>query len=167
MKLFSELTIPDCCFLSLLQADSNSDLLNLITDREISKYLPGIANMETLESVNEIITLFERTYQEEQGALGGIYLSEDTLGGIIGISELKFEPIIFYALSQQYRNRGVMTLCVNAVTEYIHRQYITIKARIDDKNKASQRALEKCGYKYETTLDYYFHHKNFFDSKSS
>ena len=54
MKLFSELTIPDCCFLSLLQADSNSDLLNLITDREISKYLPGIANMETLERLPKV-----------------------------------------------------------------------------------------------------------------
>lgn len=160
MQMFFEQETPGSCLLSLLQSDSSADLLNLITDKEISKYLPGIANIETLEESNELIALFVNAYKEGRGALWGIYISGSiSLVGIIGICDLRFEPIIFYALSGQSRNRGIMTQCIHMVTEYTHRQHTVIKAKIDNENKASQRVLEKCGYSYESISGYYFHYR--------
>lgn len=163
MQLFLELEIPGCCFLSLLHSKSNVDLLNLIKDKEIFKYLLGITNIETLEEADEMIALFENAYYEGLGSLWGIYIPENTsFCGIIGTCDLGFEPIIFYALSEQYRNRGIITQCLHMVTEYMHKHYTVIKAKIDNGNKASQRVLEKCGYRYDSELSCYFHYGNTF-----
>jgi len=57
-------------------------------------------------------------------------------------------PLLGYWLSEQYRNKGIITEAIKLVTAYAFNNLdiICVQANVLGKNPASMRALEKAGY---------------------
>jgi len=57
------------------------------------------------------------------------------------------EVEIGYGISDSQQGRGVATEAVRALCEFAHRMSVVVIAETDRENVASQRVLEKCGFR--------------------
>ena len=84
--------------------------------------------------------------------IGQLRLVPDEHRGVF--SSRKSAWLISYALSEAYWNQGLMTEAVSRAVRYafeeLHAEVLT--AFHLPENVGSQRVLEKCGFRYETTL---------------
>ena len=96
-------------------------------------------NMAITSDINRIFAI------EYRGSLAGII----GLHGQTGVFRLTAE--IGYWIGEPYWNRGIATRAVRLLTHYgiKHLGLVRIYASVYDFNKASQRVLEKAGYRFE------------------
>lgn len=96
-------------------------------------------NMAVTSDINRIFAI------EQGGKLAGII----GLHGQAGVFRLTAE--IGYWIGEPYWNRGIATKAVRLLTRYGIKQMglLRIFANVYDFNKASQRVLEKAGYKLD------------------
>src|SRR5665213_3738905 len=64
-------------------------------------------------------------------------------------SHSRATPQIGYGISDSYQDRGVATEAVRALCEFAQRRTVVVLAETDRENVASQRVLEKCGFRSE------------------
>jgi len=84
----------------------------------------------------------------------GLYMIvEKTSGRCIGGIGFKSSPNerdeveIGYGISDSHQGRGVATEAVLALCEFAQRRAVVVLAETDRENVASQRVLEKCGFR--------------------
>ena len=115
----------------------------------------GVWNHEAYQSKQYIRWGIE--LKAEKKIIGGIYLflpcGDDTAGRRMDLG---------YEISGKYWSRGYATEAIKAVIHYGFKNMglIRIQALIVPENKASIRACEKSGFKYEGTLRNYCHYRH-------
>jgi RimJ/RimL family protein N-acetyltransferase len=133
------------------------DFFEMDSNPEVHKYL-GNNPVKTVEQTREVIVNIRKQYIEN--GIGRWAAIEKSSGNFIGWSGLKFireyenNHINFYdvgyRLSPEYWGKGYATESAKAAIEYgftkINMNEIIGSANIE--NKASRRALEKCGLKF-------------------
>ena len=78
--------------------------------------------------------------------------------------DLATNPTIFFAMHPKYRNQGYMQESVRLATQYVCDAKLTneLHTEVDVNNIASQKVLERCGYKVkeEQTLSFLYFYQN-------
>jgi [ribosomal protein S5]-alanine N-acetyltransferase len=124
----------------------------LANNEQISRNLrDGFPNPFTYKHAEEFIqrwmaldpvTVFAIEYQGEY--VGNISLSK-------GKDVYRKSAEIGYFIGEPYWNRGIATAAVNLITEYgfVDLDIVRVHTGVYEHNTASQRVLEKCGFKKE------------------
>lgn len=160
---FPILKIDRCEFIEIDDKYAPS-LLQLLGDKRVSDYLEGVDTFNSLEDANSFISLFQQAFEYGDAILWGIKDSrESSIIGIIGVCDLKAVPILFYALLPSYWGKGIMTECVLAVTDYLHKilNKNSIKTSVLACNVASKKVMARCDYRFDEYNGCYFHNRWF------
>ena len=79
--------------------------------------------------------------------------------------DLSTNPTIFFDMHPKYRNQGYMQESVRLATRYICDAKLIneLHTEVDVNNIASQKVLERCGYKgkEEQTLSFLYFYQNY------
>lgn len=140
-----------------MRASDDEAMFELDSNHEVHKYL-GNNPIKTIEQARAVIEIVCQQYIDN--GIGRWATIEKASGNFIGWSGLKFikeyenNHINFYdvgyRLLPKYWGKGYATEAANAALEY---GFNTLKAKeiigtANEENKASRRALEKCGLKF-------------------
>jgi RimJ/RimL family protein N-acetyltransferase len=139
-----------------LQRGDAPRLAELANNKNISKNLRdgfphpySLADAEAfIESCNnqEPAQVFAIEYNGQFAGNIGIHPAEDVY---------RKSAEIGYFIGEPYWNKGIMTQAVNQMVEYVfsHFDIVRIYTGIFEYNIASQRVLEKCGFKKEAVFE--------------
>lgn len=133
------------------------DMFEYANVPDVSKYLAWRAHRSP-EDTHDFILKIIQNYMDEEAATWGIELAEENkFIGTIGFlywDEENYTSEVGFALSNKYWNRGIITEALWKVISFgftrMNLNRITARTRIE--NTASQRVLEKLGFKYEGVL---------------
>lgn len=162
-------TVPtlhtDRCTLSAVTQNDIHVLWQILYDVETQRFLPELCKeFTTVESIQQFIFSFENYLSKSEGILWGIR-KHDTLIGFVATMDLSTKPTIFFAMHPKYRNQGYMQESVRLATQYICDAKLTdeLHTEVDVNNIASQKVLERCGYKVkeEQTLRFLYCYQNY------
>ncbi|MEO8146068.1 MAG: GNAT family N-acetyltransferase [Bacteroidia bacterium] len=140
-----------------LLTDDDENMFELDSNAEVHKYL-GNNPVTTIEQVREVIASVRQQYIKN--GIGRWAAIEKSSGNFIGWSGLKFitEPEnnqvnfydVGYRLIPKYWGKGYATESTKAALEYgfTKMNLEEIIGTVNENNKASKRALEKCGLKF-------------------
>lgn len=140
-----------------LSVNDVNEVFALRSNEECMKYIPRPICKNTDEAL-EHINLINTNIDENIGINWAITLKGyEKLIGIIGhykISCENFRSEIGYMILPEYQNKGYVTEAVKAMLEYGFNQLNlnSIEAIIDPNNIASEKVLQKNGFKKEAHL---------------
>ena len=142
--------------LKMLTKENAGDLFNLICFKDVRENIDGFRDVVTISDTEDLIDCFFAAYHKGHGVLWGIF-QKGWFVGFIGLCDLSFEPLLFYAMDKNYRMKGIMKECVNRVTAYVHEcGFPLIKTQVHKGNVASIKVLAHCGYLCDNS-GYYCH----------
>lgn len=133
----------------------NSDidgLFEIYNNEKVFQYIPGNYK-KNKSTVENMIEHFQRDFNKQKEIFLGICLNECP-NGIVGVAEM-FDYnksvnmiTIGYRLNEQYWGKGIATLTVKAMTEYLFNDIgiNRIQAFVMTENIKSQKVLEKNGF---------------------
>lgn len=131
---------------------------NWACDKEVTKYLNWKAH-ESINTTKAIVSLWLKRYDNDYFFQWGIeYKENGRLIGTISLFDYKNDSLeLGYCLEKNYWNQGIMSeACMKVIRfafEDVNVKYL--RAKHIDQNIASQKVLEKCGFKYvRTTVEY-------------
>lgn len=134
------------------------ELFNLIIIDDVRSNIDAFSTIASITDAEELIDAFSESYQEGNGIMWGVF-KEEHFVGVIGLCDLSFEPIVFYAMDTKWRMQGIMKQCVEKVTTCVRNLgYSSIKTQVHPDNIASKRVLVRCGYNYFEDDDCYHHY---------
>jgi len=144
--------------LKVLTKENAGDLFNLICFEDVRENIDGFRDVVTIVDAEDLIDSFFVAYHMGHGMLWGIFLKGHFVG-FIGLVDLPYEPILFYAMDKNNRMKGIMKECVNKVTTHVHDcGFPLIKTQVHKGNLASIRVLVDCGYLCDNNGYYYHQH---------
>ena len=126
-----------------------SDALSLqenINDSSVYRYTLRIPYPYSIDDAKKFIS------SKNKNELSFAIVSENKIIGGIGFDSMeKHKANIGYWLAKKYRNYGIMTLAIKLLSNYGLKELNLkrIQAIVFVKNKASERVLQKCGFKKE------------------
>jgi len=135
-------------------------LCELFIDKDVLDSLSGLLTLKNINKKNETKWLKEalKKYREKKPSrldwvieVNGVYV------GGIGAQEINWDnqnTEIGYWIGKPYWGKGYATEAVKQVAQILFNKYkfVRISAKAFADNMASQRVLEKAGFKYEGTL---------------
>ena len=130
------------------------DMFEYAQNREVSKYLTWDAH-DDIYYTRDYIRFLQKKYRSGEYYDWGIELREESkFIGTCGFSNFDPDNLkaeIGYVLNPKYHNMGIATEAVKAIIEYsfLHLGLHRLEARTVEENHASQRVLEKCGFRLE------------------
>lgn len=137
--------------------DDVNEVFELRSNPEIMKYIPRPL-VKTNEEALDHIALIDSKIENNEGINWAITLKGNPkLIGIIGHYRIKpehFRAEIGYVLLPEYHGKGIITEAIKCAVDYgfnvmgLH----SIEAIIDPRNSASEKALQKNGFKKEAHL---------------
>jgi len=131
------------------------EMVRIGNNRKLSINLrDGFPFPYTMESAKYF---YENVYKKNEYGIFAIQYEGKYVGNVgihIGEDVYRKTAEIGYFLSEEHWNKGIMSKVVKMITEYAFNKFDIIKiyAGVFEFNKASQRVLEKCGYKLEAIL---------------
>lgn len=139
-----------------LKMEDAPKMAELANNEKISINLrDGFPHPYTLKDAEEFINQFGQHNQMKVFAIeyNGEYAGN--IGLHTGEDVYRRSAEIGYFLGEPYWNKGIMTEAVRQMTAYGFKNLniVRIHTGIFDYNKASQRVLEKCGFKKEAVLE--------------
>lgn len=162
----------ELCTLNEIEENDIAALGTIFSDANTQRYLPDLCDIaQTNDGIKQILKSFRTYLSKNEGLLWGIR-KHDTLIGFIATMDLSTNPTIFFAMHPKYRNQGYMQESVRLATQYICAEKLTneLHTEVDVNNIASQKVLERCGYKVKEKqpLRYlYFYQNNNTELQSS
>ena len=152
------------CTLNEIEENDISTLRTIFSDADTQRYLPDLCDIaQTNDGIKQILKSFRTYLSKNEGILWGIR-KHDTLIGLVATMDLPTNPTIFFAMHPKYRNQGYMQESVRLATQYIYDAKLTneLHTEVDVNNIASQKVLERCGYKVkeEQTLSFLYFYQN-------
>lgn len=151
--MFSRPSVPtlqsEHCTLNEVEENDISALRTIFSDADTQRYLPDLYDIaQTDDGIKQILKSFRTYLSKNEGILWGIRKHE-TLIGFVATMDLSTNPTIFFAMHPKYRNQGYMQESVRLATQYICDAKLTndLYTEVDVNNIASQKVLERCGYK--------------------
>ncbi|WP_342511982.1 GNAT family protein [Sporosarcina sp. FSL K6-1522] len=140
-------------------ADAN-DMLCYLSDKDVVKPM-GLEPFQTVKEVWDEIRWYKSIYDEGTGIRWGITLKNS--GKVIGscgfLNRLRkhYRAEVGYELSKAYWGKGIANEALEAVVKYgyQHFQLERVEALIEPANLASQKLVEKQGFKREGLLRHY------------
>ena len=152
------------CTLNEIGENDIAAMRTIISDADTQRYLPDLCDIaQTNDGIKQIQKSFRTYLSKNEGILWGIR-KHDTLIGFVATMDLSTNPTIFFAMHPKYRNQGYMQESVRLATQYICDAKLTneLHTEVDVNNIASQKVLERCGYKVkeEQSLRYLYCYQN-------
>jgi RimJ/RimL family protein N-acetyltransferase len=145
-------------YLRQFTLDDLDDLYHIYSDSEVMKYFAtGVRTREATETA--IHTMLQRWEQNNFGMWAVVHKIDCKMIGRCGLGFLDktSEVELGYALNKAYWNQGLMTeaslASLNYGFEILKLDRIVAIARPE--NIASQRVMQKVGFKYENNARYY------------
>lgn len=156
--LTDSLFVESQLILKVLTKENAGDLFNLLYFEDVRENMDGFRDVVTISDTDDLIDSFFWAYHKGNGVLWGIF-QKGLFVGFIGLVDLPYEPILFYAMDKNYRRKGMMKKCVNRVTALVHDcGFPLIKTQVHKGNLASIRVLVGCGYLCDNN-GYYYHQR--------
>ena len=142
----------------------DADLMyeNWAKDPEVTKFMTWNAH-NNVEDTKAILNIWINEYEKPETHRFGIVLKKtnELIGSIDVVDYKDAAPEIGYCLSRKHWNKGLMTEALNMFVSYLFEQGFTkIVIEADERNLASNRVIEKCGFKF--THDENKEHCSFF-----
>ena len=130
--------------------DAQAMFDNWASDPEVTKYLTW-ATHPNVEVTRTIIKQWVEEYKKPDTYRYAITLKDsgELIGGIDVVKYTNGVPEIGYCLARKYWNKGYMTEACKALINHLFEagfKQITIRA--EERNIASNRVIEKCGFKF-------------------
>ena len=148
------------CTLNEIERNDIAALRTILSDADTRRYLPDLCDIvQTNDGIKQMLKSFRTYLSKNEGVLWGIR-KHDTLIGFVATMDLSTNPTIFFAIHPKYRNQGYMQESVRLATQYICDAKLTneLHTEVDVNNIASQKVLERCGYRIsevnDTTIKY-------------
>ncbi|HEU4718910.1 MAG TPA: GNAT family protein [Bacteroidia bacterium] len=143
-------------------------LYDLYSDERVMKF-HGRPVLGAAEETEKIIFGWRRLFATEKGIRWGIrFRGGEKIIGTIGVrcSAEHRRAETGYELAPALWNQGIMTEALGAVTDYVFTQmnFETIEANIAPGNTASQRVLEKAGFRQEAHFRSNYFYEGWWDS---
>ena len=136
----------------IVRSDKKS-LIRNINDRYIYKYTLTIPYPYTSKDADKWIRHCLNLKRKKKLTEVNFVIDIDgNLIGGIGLTKIeKHKAEIGYWIGKKHRNKGVISEAIKLVTSFAFKKLrvVRVYARINPKNKASARVLEKNGYKFE------------------
>lgn len=153
------------CTLNEIEGNDISTLRTIFSDADTQRYLLDLCDIaQTDDGIKQILKSFRTYLSKNEGILWGIR-KHDTLIGFVAAMDLSTNPTIFFAMHPKYRNQGYMQESVRLATQYICDTKFTneLHTEVDVNNIASQKVLERCGYKVreKQKLGYLYCYQNY------
>lgn len=138
-----------------LRLSDAEEIYRHVKDKEVVRWTLRIPHPYPKDGAAKFIRKTHYNIKQKKGYAFGIILKEtDTLIGIVGLSNLDWEnknATLGYWLAKGYWGKGLMTEAVNLILKFgfeklkLHR----IQSSLFEKNIASKKVLEKCGFRSE------------------
>lgn len=135
------------CKLDRITLQDMDILRDIVEDNLFRLYLPELYEVvHDVEGIHQFLRSFDTYAQKGDGFLWGIR-KNTVLIGFVAIMDMSYDPIIFYTIHSEYRNKGYAKEVVAEVVAY----YRTIsKAPLQTEvymiNHASLAVLVFCGF---------------------
>lgn len=123
---------------------------NWANDPEVTEYMTWLPH-ENIEITKSIINIWLEEYKNPNTYRYAITIKEtgELIGSIDVVCYINGVPEIGYCLSRKYWNMGYMTEAAKAFIEYLFSKgFKEILIEADVRNIASNRVIEKCGFKF-------------------
>ncbi|PIN99694.1 hypothetical protein COT72_05465 [archaeon CG10_big_fil_rev_8_21_14_0_10_43_11] len=144
---------------SILRALEKKDapaLKEQANDKDVSRYTTSVPHPYTLKNARDFITYAKKARELRKEYIFGIEIKKTgALAGVISLMELDVRKQkraeLGYWIGKAYWGKGITTKAVQLILEYafntlkLHRVYAYVIAE----NSASQRVLEKTGFRKE------------------
>lgn len=125
------------------------------SDEEVTKFLTWNAH-KSIEDTKNILNIWIKQYEKPERINCAIILKDNNIliGGIDVVGYLDNVPVIGYAISRRYWNKGYVTEACRCLLYYLFSLGYE-KVRIDAvrENIASNRVIQKCGGKLINTIE--------------
>jgi len=140
------------------KADAKAMFINWASDPLVTKYLNWKCH-ESLSTTKAIIYTWLKQYDHDYFFQWGIeYKENGLLIGTISLFDFRNNSLeIGYCLARDFWNKGIMTEACKRVIKFAFEDVGVnyLRAKHIDKNIASKRVLEKCGFNYtKTSIEY-------------
>jgi [ribosomal protein S5]-alanine N-acetyltransferase len=153
------LEIGNSFYISDICAEDESSLVEYLNNREIYDHTLMIPFPYTLQHARDFISIICAQKQDGKSINWAIREPSGKLIGGIGIQPFEsHKTSIGYWLGKPFRNQGIMTRAVIAVTDYVFKEYpqiMRIEAHVFEFNLSSPKVLLKAGYQFEGLLRKY------------
>lgn len=139
--------------------DAN-DMFKYLSDIDVVKPM-GLEPFKTIKDVWDEISWYKSIYDEGTGIRWGITLKDSgkVIGscGFLNMLKKHCRAEIGYELSKDYWGKGIASEALEAVVKYGYDQFQLerIEALIEPANLASQKLVERQGFKKEGLLRHY------------
>ena len=134
----------------LKKEDAEAMFRNWCSDPEMTKYISWTAH-KNVEVTKSLVNLWVEEYKDPNTVRFIITLkdSDEPIGSIDVVKYVNDSPEIGYCLSRKYWNQGYMSEACKALIDYLFELgYPKILIRADERNIASNRVIEKCGFTF-------------------
>lgn len=137
-----------------------TDMFNYLSDKDVVEPM-GLAPCQTVKDVRDEISWYRLIYEEGTGIRWGITLKDSgkVIGscGFLNMVTKHYRAEVGYELSKDYWGKGIASEALEALVAYgyQHFQLERIEALIEPANLASQKLVEKQGFKREGLLRHY------------
>ena len=126
---------------------------SIFGDPEICRYddFNPITEDESIEDVVRIVDAYARLDRNTELAIE--LVDEQKMIGVFTVLHGRKYRYIGYHFNRQYWGRGYATMIVNIYMASLKpKEILLTRARVDSKNAASIRVLEKCGFRRRSSL---------------
>lgn len=151
------------CILRAIRASDAPDILALLGDEQVTRYL-GRYPITTLQEAHERIQRYTNTY-DNQGGLVWMIVHRDTQKAIGNCLVWNLIPEhhraeLGYMLKPAYWRKGIMSEVIPVILNYAFTTMSlhSLAAQIDPENEGSRRLLEKFGFVQEAYFREDFYH---------
>ena len=133
-------------------------LIENINDRNVSKFMSKVPYPYTMKDAKKWVNECRKSNKNKTALSFAIDIGGKIIGGIGLMNIEKRMAELGYWLGKKYWNKGIMTEAVKLVTNLGFKKLKLgrIYATIFVKNRASAKALENNGYKFEGLMKKYY-----------
>ncbi|HJF30789.1 MAG TPA: GNAT family N-acetyltransferase [Sporosarcina psychrophila] len=137
-----------------------TEMFTYLSDKDVVKPM-GLVPCQTVKDVWDEIKWYKSIFEEDTGIRWGITLKDsgEVIGscGFLNRQSKHYRAEVGYELSKEYWGKGIASEALEAVVKYgyNHFQLERIEALIEPSNLASQKLVEKQGFKREGLLRRY------------
>ncbi|MBO5353910.1 MAG: GNAT family N-acetyltransferase [Lachnospiraceae bacterium] len=141
------ITETERCIIRELAEEDMDDLYEILTDREVAKYLP-VKEGDREEEMEKLISYVSCVYSFYGYGYWGVFSrATGELIGRAGFKEGSYPLEAGYVIKRAEWGKGLATEVLSALVQYAEQELdcTEVFVKIDEENKASARVAQKCG----------------------
>ena len=142
------------CKLDRITLHDMDILRDIVEDNVFRLYLPELYEVvHDNDGIHQFLRSFDMYAQKGDGFLWGIR-KNTVLIGFVAIMDVSYDPIVFYAIHPEYRNKGYAKEVVAEVVAYYRTLSKTpLHTEVYPLNQASLSVLTSCGFQITGSKD--------------